>query len=178
MASITLTDTYADLDNSAATGKVRLAPWQALVSAEMNQTITIQPITKPLVNGAFAVSMPVLPDVVKVFVEVQVLLEFCRPDVFVVDVPLDGTDPVILSDLPRVEYAPPEPDGGPVVLWQEVGATVAPLVNGFIPNQFLPPGEGSVMWFIGSGPPPDPLAGSKAGDLYVDSGTGVVYRQG
>lgn len=143
MTTITLTDSYKDLDGSAAQGRVRLAPWEALVSAAMDQTVTIQPVTIQLAaDGSFSLPMPLLPDVAKVFVEVQVLLQFCRPDVFTVDIPLDGTNPVVLSDLPRVEYEPPGPGEAPVVLWSEVGVSVAPLIDGKVPIGFLPTAAG------------------------------------
>lgn len=38
-----------------------------------------------------------------------------------------------------------------------------------------PAGERGTGWFVGSGPPPASIAGSKTGDLYLDTSTGDVY---
>jgi len=40
------------------------------------------------------------------------------------------------------------------------------------------PGARGEFWWTGSGPPPDPLPGAKAGDLYLDTVTGDVYQIG
>jgi hypothetical protein len=75
------------------------------------------------------------------------------------------------------------------MVWEKTGATVwtyrdtitgatGPAGPTGAQGPTGPPGARGEFWFVGTGPPPDPLPGAKPGDIYLDTATGNLYEIG